>query len=270
MTYTSLPQDSHRSTSSPGYAFWLRAAPSHLITLIKVCRASASSGLFSTHTRTQETREKHNKSLASLALIPTSLPHKGCLSNCQASGLKGWARTCSASAAVLKRPANRKVSGSFPPQTGSACYCPKAGVAQSFTRSLPPLQGSLRVVLLSRKPGGTGLQGCLCRNGGGLAVTIATIICGTWCRIGCYSFNKHSWNTYSVPPGRHRKVLGKVFEIGEFTDKSERPIMPSPLQLFIHLLNARAFFSPFFFRHCVRHGGVRDELHNPTRKYFSF
>lgn len=49
------------------------------LTLITICWASASSGLFFTHTRTQGTCKEHNKSLVSLALCPTSFPHKGYL-----------------------------------------------------------------------------------------------------------------------------------------------------------------------------------------------
>lgn len=78
MTYISLLQDNHMSTFLTGSALWLRAVPSPL-TLIMVCRTSASSGLFFTHTRTQGTYKEHNKSLANLALCPTSLPHKGYL-----------------------------------------------------------------------------------------------------------------------------------------------------------------------------------------------
>lgn len=43
---------------------------------------------------------------------------------------------------------------------------------------------------------------------------MATTACGTWHRTGCQFFNKHSPNTWETG-----KVLDKVFELEEFTDK---------------------------------------------------
>ena len=69
-------------------------------------------------------------------------------------------------------------------------------------------------------------------------------------------FNKYSPNTYSVPYGRHREVLDKVFELEEFLDKSCQFFH----HLFIHLFKfPPPFFGAYCFRCCMRHWGFRDE-----------
>ena len=57
-------------------AFWLRVVPSALTFIVVY-----SSGLFFTHSRAQGTCQEHNKSLANLAMCPTSLPHKAHLTS---------------------------------------------------------------------------------------------------------------------------------------------------------------------------------------------
>lgn len=193
--------------------------------------------MFSTHTRAQGTCKEHNKSLASLALCLTSLVHKGCLITGHLA-YKAGPRPVLQLLLCLKDLLTGKCLLPFHPKQEAPDTVWRTGIAWLFAGSPPLWRCSLGMIvlgrLLSRKAAGTGCQRHLPWGGDGAVTRLQLPVALGTKRLSLQlSFFQQTLTKHSVPPGRHRKVLDKVFELRKFTGKPERLHQTS--HLFIHM-----------------------------------
>lgn len=131
-----------------------------------------------------------------LAPCPISLPHKGCLP-ARHLARQDWAVTCSAAAALLMRPANRK----------SVWF-----LSTPNRKSLPWWEDWVSLVIYKESPACGSWEACSLgrpeelgpRNislGEGGELTMATHCLWHLAQSSCHSFSKHSRDTHLCPVG---------------------------------------------------------------------